>query len=791
MSQVRHILEDFSLEKVLNSTARTTVFRAVDPSTDRRVAIKLIHPAGPVVDETNRSSFLYAAEVARTGTLRGLPRVSDFGLTPDDQAFLVTDMVELAVPVSDLSNDSPQRLVKIARGLADTLDGLAMAGAAHLNLTLDNVLVTVDNSVLLCGYGTAAYLAGAPAGTWPGPGDRYAAPELAVENALRRVDLVRADLYSLGLVVCDLLKASVSGLGSDGVKVDLQPTLPVDREELESALTAALQPDPSARATSVSEIRRGLSADEAGEVESAIDAVFDGTGFETREITSPLAFNEPPPVVPIEASQAPNDDLVVDPPASVPSTVPMPTEEASEPRQDEGSSGPLPVSEPVVDSPSVAPLVKVDGNDTKGPLRWNIVLPVAVAVLLMVVVVMVLVGRSESEVEQVMVATAVPTARPIPSPVVVEDMAPAINPFLQQAEQLLLSGDVEGARSLLAEFSDDLVAQFNEEELDLFDGLQDSVEGEDRERSIKDLTRGLDLSSVRMVQRGVGGVSRIPSNERAEIPGLEDKLRRGRSALAAHQKLREAEKSGDPFAVMDRSADLIALLPEYSRAYTLREESAIALEARADGAMANQDYAAAVEVLQGLQSRWPDRPGVEARIRQCETEMRTDRELGNLLVEARAAAERGEYESAIGILATAQAKGDDVVRVASLKRQFSEQLTIQDANGPVISVDDSFEAKFKKNETVVVPLEVTDDYRVENVVAWVAADPSAGYREVSLQRVGEFSYPLEIGPDLHGNQSVVYYVVASDRSGHQAFFGSPDAPFEIERVKWFKKVIPN
>jgi len=790
MSQARHILEDFSLEKVLNSTARTTVFRAVDPATDRRVVIKLIHPAGPVVDETNRSSFLYAAEVAKTGTLRGLPRVTDFGLTPDDQAFLVTDMVDLAVPVTDLPSDSPERQVVVARGLADTLDGLAMAGAAHLNLSLDNILVTVDNSVLLCGYGTAAFLAGSPAGIWPGSDDRYAAPELAQENALRRVDLVRADLYSLGLVICDLLGALVCDLGSDDVTVDLPTRLPVAREELGTALTAALQPDPSARSTSVSEIRRGLSTDETGEVDSAIDAVFDGTGFETREITSPLAF-DPPVHGRIEVDQVEVSDVEPAVQTPVEPIVPMTPDVAPEPIP-EATPHELPESEPALDPPPVAkPAAVMDVAETGGAFRWDIALPVATAVLLMVVVGLLLMGRSKPEVDQVLVATVVPTVAPPPTAVVVEDMAPAVNPFLQQAEQLMLSGDVDAARRLLAEFSDDLKAQFNEEELDLFEGLQDSVEGEDRERSIEDLTRGLELGSVRMIRRGVTGVSQISSNERAEIPGLDDSLRRGRAALAAHQKLREAETSGDLFAVMDRSADLMAIIPDYSRSYTLREESAAALEARAEAAISSQDLGGAIAVLRGLQSRWPDRPGVDARIKWCQNEMQTDREFENLLAEARSAGERGDFETGIGLLETASPQGDDQLRVAALKRQLSEQLAAQDAEGPAISVDGSFEAKFKKNEIVVVPVMVTDDYRVERVVAWVAGDPSDGYREITLQQAEDDLFPLEIGPELHGNHSILYYVVASDRSGHQAFFGSPDAPFKIERVKWFKKVIPN
>lgn len=787
MSQVRHILEDFSLEKVLKSTARTTVFRATDPATDRRVAIKLIDPAAAAVDEINRSSFLYAAEVAKSGALRGLPRVTDFGLTPDDQAFLVTDMVDLAIPVTDLSNDTSQRRVTIARGLAETLDGLAMAGAAHLNLSLDNILVTVDNSVLLCGYGTAAYLAGAPTGIWPGTDDRYAAPELAQEDSLRRVDLFRADLYSLALVTCDLLGATISDLGSDAVAVKLPTDLPVVKEELATALSTALQPDPSARSTSVSELRRALSEDESGAVDSAIDAVFDGTGFETREITTPLVL-DPLPTAAAEVNPAPaGEPSPVTPVGGEPKT-PMAPEVVPEP---EGGTAGADFSEPVPPQPPVAAPAMAEGKEKPGGgFRWDIVLPVAAAVLMVVVVSLFVIGRSERTTEQVAVATAVPTVRPTPSPVVVEDMAPAINPFLEQAEQLLLSGDLDATRRLLAEFSDDLVAQFNEEELELFEGLKDSVEGEAQARSISDLTRGLELGSIRMIRRGVAGVSRIPANERAAIPGLDERLQHGRTALGAHQRLGEAEKSGDLYAVMDRAAELISILPDYSRSYTLREDAAVGLEARAEAAISNEDLEGAVDVLRGLQSRWPDRPGVAARITWCETELRADRALENLLAEARGAGERGDFEIGIGLLETARAEGDDQLRVAALLRDLSEQLAARDADGPAISVDGSFEAKFKKNETVVVPVIVTDDYRVERVVAWIAAGSSPEYREIALQSAGNDQYPLEIGPDLHGNQDVVYYVVATDRSGHQAFFGSPDAPFKIERVKWFNKVIP-
>ncbi len=524
-------------------------------------------------------------------------------------------------------------------------------------------------------------------------------------------------------------------------------------------------------------------------MDSAIDAVFDGTGFETREITSPLLV-DPPSHDRIEVDEVQPLDQDSATPIPAVQAVQGSTEAVSE-SEPETADVESAVPEP---TPHSAPVAKPTGvragEERPGGFRWDIALPVAAAVLVLVVVSLFLLGRSEPEPEHVMVATAVPTAQPTPSPVVVADMAPAINPFLEQAEQLMLSGDVEAARRLLAEFSDDLVAQFNSEELELFEGLQDSVEGEQQDRAISDLTRGLELGSVRMIRRGVAGVSRIPSDERAATADLDDRLRRGRAALSAHKRLADAEKSGDLYAVMDRSKEMIAMLPDYSRSYAVREDAAVALEARAETAISNQDLEAAVEVLRGLQSRWPDRPGVAARINWCETEMRTDRELEHLLAEARGAGERGDYEMGIGLLDTARAKGADQLRVAALQRELTKQLAAEDAAGPAISVDGSFEAKFKKNETVIVPVVVTDDYRVERVVAWVAGDQSEGYREIVLQGSGNDLFPLEIGPDVHGNHSVLYYIEATDRSGHRAFFGSPDAPFEIERVKWFNKVIP-
>lgn len=766
MSEARHVLEDYRLDRVLNSTARTTVFRAVDPATDRPVAIKLIYPAGPIIQETNRSAFLYAAEVARTGVVSGLPRIIDFGLTHDDNAFLVMDMVDLAVPIDRLGDSSPRRRLGLAQGIAHAVDTLAMSGAAHLNLSPGNVLVTADDGVLLTGYGTAAFLAGAPSGAWPDPEDPWIAPELAVPDALRMVDLPRADAYSLAKVVCEVLSADVRWSAGDAPVVRLESAPVANGREIEAALSAALCPRPEARVTTVSDLRRMLvDADTSASGVGVVEGL-DPSRFETRAITLPLDSERPPEVAVVG----------VDPEAPI---AEAPPSEYGGPNSVFGSHG----AAPSVPSPAD----RADGADST--IRWDVIVPVAaVAVVAMLLSVLVL-GRSQRDEPTVAAIPemAIPIAE-VPTPA--REAEPAINPLLEQAEQLLLDGDVAGARRLLGDFPAQLVESFGVEERELFEGLLGSIENEDIDKALSDLVGGLEHGSVRMLRRGIAGLGNLPADERAAIPDLEPMLARARKGVRLHGELGEAEQAGAHLVVIDRAAEMMRVLPEYSRSYTLREDAAVALQAAAEDAAARRDFEGAIGILTELEKRWPDREGVTGRIAWCEQQKRVDEKLESVLRSARAAGRRGDPETGLKMLDAANPSGPYVARFGAARAQLEDQLTTMDASLPSISLDPSFEAAFKKNETVLVPLTVTDDFRVESVSAWIGTGGGKAYQEVVLEAAADGSCPLEITPEMHGNRTVYFYVTASDPAGHEVYLGSPDAPYEIERKKWFNKVIP-
>ena len=685
MSQGRHVLDEYRLEKVVRSTPHTTVFRALDPATSRRVVIKLVYPPAATVPETSRTAFLEAAEVARSGDLRALPRVIDYGFTPDDQAFLVMDMVGLAVPVSGLCDAPARRRVEIAERLVAAVDEITAAGAAHLNLRADNLLVAVDDSVLLTGWGTATYRAGVAPVVWPEAGDCWAAPELARPEAVRCADLGRADLYSLALVVCGLLGGNVQRRGEEQPAVSLPEGTVRDRSALEAALATALRRDPALREVAPAELGRLLVPAEraAGDAEAGV-VELDPSCFETRAITAPLALDPPGGVPEQPPPESPAEPLPPAPSPAADGPVPAPAE--------------VPPPAPI-EAPPAPPAVSPAAGARAWPrLRWWLLLPAGAALLVAAIGGWLLVGRVLGPGRADRAPAPQPAAAPRPMPAGVgEPAGAALDPILIEAERLLGEGNAAAARALLAGVPEEAVNEFNGHEAELYQELIASIGEADRSQALRDLDGGLVTGSVTMLRRAVAALSELPADELAADPELDRKLDHARRAVAASQRLRDAERGGDPLAVIERAGEMIALLPGYSRPYTLRDEAAAGLEARAEVATAERDLEGALATLQELQRRWPTRPGLAARIESCEREMRRDAELESVLARAAAAGERGAPEQGLRLLSDTTPNQAFVPRFEAARGRLEAQLASMDAGAPTIALAQGFEPVIRKN----------------------------------------------------------------------------------------------
>ncbi len=282
------------------------VYRAEHSVLDRIVAVKLLRPELTTNAELVRR-FMNEAKAASAIQHPGIIEVLDFGHSSDGRAYFVMEMLQgesLARRIAARGHLPAREAVQIARGIASALTAAHGRGIVHRDLKPDNVFLIPDPDlgerpkVLDFGIAKLGELAqdqtkytqtGALMGT-----PFYIAPELA--RAASAIDH-RADLYSLGCVLYEMLVGEppfVAVGAGEIIALQLFGTArrPSERvagipAELEQIVMKLLEKEPQDRFQS------------AGEVASALEAVFDGPAAPRR----PAAVTFDPPNVASGVSQ--------------------------------------------------------------------------------------------------------------------------------------------------------------------------------------------------------------------------------------------------------------------------------------------------------------------------------------------------------------------------------------------------------------------------------------------------------------------------------------------------------
>ncbi len=800
--QPREIVEEYRPARVLNTTPWSTVFLAADPRIGDDVVLKLIAPASPIAGEEAVGRFQAAVEAVRSLPGASVPPIRDVGITLDHNAFLVMDVVA-GVRLEDWPRPTPARAIRVLLQILGAIEVLASAGVAHLNLRRDNILVAergLTERVRLLGFGTGAFLAGAVGGVWPDPASSEVPPELVPIAPVARSAGWRSDLFSLAAVACHLLGVETQGAGGPNPKVvfddDVASGL-ADSSALASVLERALSLDPLARGKSLGEVRdaliRSLPEEPAVRDVPVASVLGEGSPYETFRVEkgeSPAVVVTPGPGA--GAGREAEEPVVLSelPPAREIAPPPLRAREAAGPDESAKDSVRAEPADELGDAPHVAAVA--EGGEEAAAKGRRIVIPravllavAAVAAAVLLVVAVMIVGRSRSApAPQTAVGpTAIPTAVPAPAP----ELPPTTDPRLERAQALLLQGDAGGARKIIEALPREVTEAFSEDERSVFDDIRSALNGADRDRAVNDLRSGLEQGSVRMLNRGVAAVSALSRTEVRAVAGLERDLTRGREALAAHQALWAAQESGDTFGVIEHAAALDVLLPEYSAADQLRDQAAVSIRSEAEAAIEAGKYQRAIELLERLHRALPELPGVEERISWCRNRIDADTRQRETLAHTLAIGDEGNPERALLELAATEPDPAWRQQYEAARRKLEAQLADLDAGYPVVELPEGFELAFRKNATLVVPLAVKDDYRVERVAVLVKTPSHTEYREMPLEDVGGGSYPFEVGPDLHQNEWVQFFVVATDRSGHETRLGGPQGPLTIVKKKWFQK----
>jgi serine/threonine-protein kinase len=275
-----HTLDDkYRLDAQLGVGGMGTVYRARHLLIDRPVAVKVLNPRF-VEDEAARTRFQREARAAGRLQHTNAVTVTDYGQTEDGYVYIVMELLEGRTLRDILAKEAPleaARSVSLMLQVSDAVAAAHEAGIIHRDLKPANIFIVhraeVPSLVKVLDFGIAKLAAesleedevkaltqvGAMIGT-----PRYMSPEQCNGAELTPA----ADVYSLGVILYEMLTGTVPFSGSTPLAIAMKHTSELPRRPrefvasipaaLEDVVLHALEKRPQDRPANAAEFRQEL-----------------------------------------------------------------------------------------------------------------------------------------------------------------------------------------------------------------------------------------------------------------------------------------------------------------------------------------------------------------------------------------------------------------------------------------------------------------------------------------------------------------------------------------------------
>jgi serine/threonine protein kinase len=265
----------YRVDAFIGSGGMGQVFRVHDLEAGQDLALKVLHPL--VEDDADRNDR-FRREIGILAKIRhpAVPRIHGWG-TEDDALFFVSDLIDghdLKADIQARGAWPPADAAPLAATVSDALAAAHALGIVHRDVKPNNIMLAGDGSVRLLDFGLArgrgvdmttltrtGTIVGTPGYMSPEQFDGYGVDE-------------RSDLYSLGVVLFELLTARLPFTGQTPIAVAMKhktepPPSPrsLRREVpawLDRLVLQCLEKDPARRFGSAAELASELRRPRTG-----------------------------------------------------------------------------------------------------------------------------------------------------------------------------------------------------------------------------------------------------------------------------------------------------------------------------------------------------------------------------------------------------------------------------------------------------------------------------------------------------------------------------------------------
>ena len=216
----------YQLTRIVASGGMATIYAALDLRLDRQVAVKVMHPH-LAQDEQFVSRFIREAKAAASLSHPNIVAVLDQGWNQGGTpcVFIVMELIEGATLRDYLHEQGAlpvERALQLISPVASALAAAHRLGIVHRDIKPENILVSKEGRIKIADFGLARGALLGNTMTAESSVILGSVSYLSPEQVQRGVSDARSDVYSLGIVLFELLTGQKPYQGEDPVQIAIR-----------------------------------------------------------------------------------------------------------------------------------------------------------------------------------------------------------------------------------------------------------------------------------------------------------------------------------------------------------------------------------------------------------------------------------------------------------------------------------------------------------------------------------------------------------------------------------------